>query len=170
MRWSHNCPIVLLYYVEDCHIFWLHICLFTSPPCGILSVKLLSYSSSLQFFTEQTFHSASTVWMCELEFQFIFEFTVEFSTKHHLTICKHEIISRFGNIVPSSLCDGRVPRRASVACQLLFSDQIDIVWFNLFVCYWFCLLFCLCIVYCFVYVLFCLCIIVFIWWALSGAL
>ena len=88
------------------------------------------------------------VWMCELEFQFIPEFTVEFSTKHHLlAICKHEIISRFGNIVPSSLCDGRVPRRASVACQLLFSDQIDIVWFNLFVCYWFCLFFCLFFVY-----------------------
>ena len=91
--------------------------------------------------------------MCELEFQFISEFTVEFSTKHHLlAICKHEIISRFGNIVPSSLCDGRVPRRASVACQLLFSDQIDIVWFNLFVCYWFCLFFLLIVLfmyYCF---------------------
>ena len=103
----------------------------------------------MYIFTEKTFHCASTVWMCELEFQFIIEFTVEFSTKHHLlAICKHEIISRFGNIVPSSLCDGRVPRRASVACQLLFSDQIDIVWFNLFACK-----------------LFCLWIVVFIWWA-----
>ena len=87
------------------------------------------------------------VWMCELEFQFIPEFTVEFSTKHHLlAICKHEIISRFGNIVPSSLCDGRVPRRASVACQLLFSDQFDSI--CLFV-----IDFVYCFVFCFVYVL-----------------